>query len=60
MIRKKHELARLNTERRDKIKATIGKSKERKLEKESKEIAQKNGADMEDAWIDVAESYVKS
>ena len=57
---RKQQLAGLNTERRAKIKAIIGKSKERKVERERKEMVQKNGADMEDAWIDIAEGYVKS
>ncbi len=51
---KKTQLAALNQERRDKIKAAIGKAKERKLEKERKEFVQKNGEDTEAAWIDQA------
>ena len=51
---KKTQLAALNTERRDKIKAVVGKAKERKLEKERKEFVQKNGEDTEAAWIDQA------
>lgn len=57
---KKEQLAALNTERRDRIKAIIGKAKEKKLERERKEVAQKNGADVEAAWIELAEGVVKS
>ncbi|HMJ47295.1 MAG TPA: hypothetical protein VK498_08195 [Ferruginibacter sp.] len=56
---KKQQLASLNIERRDKIKTAIGKSKEKKLEKKRKEYYAKNGADMEVAWINEAEGYVK-
>ena len=57
---KKEQLAALNTERRTKLKAVLGKSKERKLEKERKDLVKKNGAPSEDAWIDTAESVVKN
>lgn len=49
---KQTQLAALNTERRDKIKAVLGKAKERRYEKERKEFVQKNGEDTEAAWID--------
>lgn len=56
---KKQQLVTLNTERRTKIKAVVGKAKERKLEKERKEYAKKNGTDSQAKWIDEVEGYAK-
>ena len=48
------ELSTLNNERRTRIRAIVGKSKERKLEKERKEYVQKNtGSFNELAWADM-------
>lgn len=49
---KTQQLASLNAERREKIKAVVGKARERKIEKERKEFVQKNGADAQTLWID--------
>lgn len=51
---KQTQLAALNTERRDKIKAVLGKAREKRLEKERKSFVEKNGEDTEAAWIDQA------
>ncbi len=56
---KVQELAVLNEERRGRIKALLGKSKERKLEKERKAFVKKNGVEADTAWMDIAESYSK-
>lgn len=53
---KAKQLAALNEERRAKIKTIVGKSKERKLEKERKNFVEKNGVDEVNAWIQQAES----
>ena len=53
---KKEQLVTLNEERRAKIQTVIGKSKDRKLEKERKEFTAKSQDDMEAKWInDVAD-----
>lgn len=54
------QLAALNAERREKIKAIVGKARERKLEKERKEYVQKNGADADSQWVDIAESVASN
>jgi hypothetical protein len=56
---KAQELAVLNEERRGKIKALLGKSKERKLEKQRKVFVKKNGINADTAWMDIAESVSK-
>ncbi len=57
---KKEQYAKLNAERRARIKAVVGKSKERKLEKARKEYSQKNADDTEAAWINEAEGIAKN
>jgi hypothetical protein len=57
---KQTQLAALNTERRDKIKAVLGKAREKRLEKERKDFVQKNGEDTEAAWIDQASGIAKN
>jgi hypothetical protein len=59
-IQKKQQLIALNTERLKRIEAIAGKGKAKKLEKERREYTQKNGADTDSAWIDMAESYAKN
>lgn len=54
---RKQQLATLNTERRAKIKATVGSSKDKKLEKERKEYFKKYGEDAQAKWIDEVEGY---
>ncbi len=56
---KKQELFSLNEERKAKIKIILGKSGERKLEKERKEYVKKNGMDADSQWVEIAESSVK-
>lgn len=56
---KAQQLAALNDERRGKIKALLGKTKERKLEKERKAFVKKNGVNADTAWMDIAESVSK-
>lgn len=56
---KSQELAALNEQRRARIKALLGKSKERKLEKERKAYVKKNGVDANTAWMDIAEVNTK-
>jgi hypothetical protein len=56
---KAQELLALNEQRRARIKALLGKSKERKLEKERKEFVKKNGVDPSTAWMDIAEANTK-
>jgi hypothetical protein len=56
---KAQQLAALNDERRGKIKALLGKTKERKLEKERKAFVKKNGINADTAWMDIAESVSK-
>ena len=56
---KKTELVVLNDERRSKIKAVVGKGKERRLEKDRKNYIQKNGATEDSQWVDIAESVTK-
>jgi hypothetical protein len=56
---KAQELAALNEERRKKIKALLGKSKEKKLEKERKAFIKKNGVNADIAWMDIANSFSK-
>jgi hypothetical protein len=49
------QLAALNEERRAKIRAIVGKGKEKKVEKERKEYTMKYSDDIEAKWInDVA------
>lgn len=48
---KQQQLTALNTERREKLKATIGKSKEKKLEKERIKYMAKNNDNTESAWL---------
>ena len=48
---KAEKFAALNIERRAKIKAVIGKSKEGKLEKERKKYMTKNTDDKDSAWL---------
>lgn len=57
---KKTQLVALNEERLTKIKAVTGNSRAKKLERERKEYTQKNGADTESSWIDLAESTAKN
>ncbi len=52
---RKQELQALNMERRAKIKAVVGKSKDKKIEKERKEYAKKYGEDSQAKWIDEVE-----
>ena len=54
---KRQQLSALNTERRTKIKATIGSAKDKKLEKERKAYFKKNGEDVQAKWIDEVEGY---
>jgi hypothetical protein len=56
---KANELVALNEERRIKIKAVLGKSKERKLEKARKSFVKKHGVDEDIAWMDFADTYAK-
>ena len=53
---KAQELAALNEQRRSRIQALLGKSKERKLEKQRKSYVKKNGVNTDTAWMDIAES----
>lgn len=53
---KKQELVMLNEERRNKIRAIVGKSREKKLENERKDYFKKNTADESNSWINIAES----
>jgi hypothetical protein len=48
----------LNSERRARIQSVVGKSKEKKLEKERKEYSKKYGEDSQAKWIDEVEGYV--
>jgi len=59
-MQKKQELAALNEERRAKIRAVVGKGKERRLEKDRKDYAQKNGFTADAQWVDIAESVSKN
>lgn len=59
-LQKRQELAALNDERRAKIRAVVGKGKERRLEKDRKEYAQKNGFTADAQWVDIAESVSKN
>ena len=52
---RKQQLMALNTERKAKIKAVIGRSKVKKLEKERREYVKNNGEDAQAKWIDEAE-----
>ncbi len=56
---KSQELIALNEERRSKLRAMLGKSKERKLEKERKEYITKNGINNETAWMDIEQQVAK-
>jgi hypothetical protein len=58
-MQKNQALITLNTERRAKLKALLGKSKERKLEKERLSYSKKKGADKTTAWMNIQESVVK-
>lgn len=53
------ELATLNDERRIKIKAVVGKHKEKVIEKKRKSFIKKFGVDEDMVWIDIAESVAK-
>lgn len=57
---KKVQLTALNTERKEKIKAVIGKSKAKKLEKEQAKYFEKHGTDPELSWIQEAENVAKN
>jgi hypothetical protein len=57
---KNTQLASLNTERMDKLKAVLGKSKAKRLEKERKAYVKKNGTDPEQSWIDTSETVSAS
>lgn len=52
---KQTQLVALNTERMTKLKAVLGNSKAKRLEKERKDYMKKNGTDVEEGWIDTAE-----
>jgi hypothetical protein len=54
---KEKELVALNEERRSRIKALLGKAKEKKLEKDRKAFIKKNGIDADTAWMDMADSF---
>jgi hypothetical protein len=56
---KSQELIALNEERRAKLRAMLGKAKERKLEKERKEYIAKNGINSETAWMDIEQQVAK-
>jgi len=53
---KKAQYVALNTERRARISAIIGKSREKKLEKERQEYREKNTVDVSQNWIDAVAS----
>jgi hypothetical protein len=57
--KKVKELVALNEERRARIKALLGKAKEKKLEKDRKAFIKKNGIDADTAWMDMADSFAK-
>ena len=57
---KKTELIALNEERRTKIRAVVGKGSERRLESARKTYSQKNGADEDSQWVDMAEQFAKN
>lgn len=57
---KKQQLVALNAERRAKIKAVVGRSKDKKLEKERKEYVKKYGEDIRAKWIDEVEGYANN
>ncbi|MEJ7625945.1 MAG: hypothetical protein WKF35_03695 [Ferruginibacter sp.] len=57
---KKQQLVALNTERRTKIKAVIGSSKDKKLEKERKEYIKNKGENIQYKWIDEATGYANN
>lgn len=57
---RKEQLSSLNTERRARIQTVIGKSREKRLDRERKKYYTKNGSDMEVAWIDEAEGFVQN
>lgn len=54
---RKQQFATLNAERRAKIKAIVGSSKDKKLEKERKAYFKKYGEDVQAKWIDEVEGY---
>jgi hypothetical protein len=56
---KANELVALNEERRNRIKALLGKSKEKKLEQARKSFVKKNGVDADTAWMDIVDSFAK-
>ncbi len=56
---KVNELVALNEERRNRIKALLGKSKEKKLEQARKSFVKKNGVDADTAWMDIGDSFAK-
>ncbi|MBS1497525.1 MAG: hypothetical protein JSS85_11690 [Bacteroidetes bacterium] len=57
---KQTQLAALNTERLGKLKAILGNSKAKRLEKARKDYVKKNGAAAGDSWMDTAEPVVDS
>lgn len=56
---KANELVALNEERRNRIKALLGRTKEKKLEKARKSFVKKNGVDADTAWMDIGDSFAK-
>ncbi len=56
---KAQQLLALNEERRSRIKALLGKSKEKKLEQARKSFVKKNGVDADMAWMDIGDSVAK-
>ncbi len=57
---KKDQLAALNAERRDKIQATIGKSKAKRLDKEQAKYYKQYGMDPQLRWTSEVEGMVKN
>lgn len=55
---KKQQLVKLNEERRDRIRAVVGKSKERKIEKARKSHV--NPQDKDAQWLNEIDGYVKN
>ena len=57
---RKQELTTLNTERKAKITAVLGKARHKKLEKERREYIKMNGEDSQAKWIDEVEGYANN
>lgn len=57
---RKQQLIALNAERRAKIKAIVGTSKDKKIEKERKEYVKKYGENVQTKWIDEVEGYANN